>query len=213
MNTENNTQPQLSKNEVDLVIKAAEAGNIEAQNQLGMIYANGNGIELNYTEAFKWFNKAAEQNHLQALRTLSWLYANGFGTEQNDNKAQEICIKLAKLGDAKDQYFLASLYHSGLYGMKTDSKAMIHWYHQSAMQHYARAQYALAKMIMKGVDLEKNDEIAFQWLSLASINGHKKADEELKTLMQTVPADIIEGYKKRMTESIESAMQQTGLES
>ena len=132
-----------------------------------------------------------------------------FHERDNATDRIEICIKLAQLGDPKDQYFLASLYQSGLYGMKPDSESMIHWYHQSAQQHYARAQYALAKIILKGVDLEKNDEMAFQWLSLANINGHSKADEELKNLIQRVPADVIESYKKRMTDSIESAIQNT----
>lgn len=209
LNNENSTQLQLKESDITLLRKSAEAGSVEAQNQLGMIYANGNGVELNYTEAFKWIKKAAEKDHQQALRTLSWLYANGFGIEQSDEKAQQICLRLAELGDAKDQYFLASLYQSGLYGMKPDSKTMIHWYYQSAQQHYPRAQYALAKIILKGNDLEKNDEMAFQWLSLANINGHTKAGEELKALIERLPADTIDTYKKRMTASIEASTQET----
>ncbi len=208
MNKQNATQPELKPADIALITKAAEAGNIEAQNQLGMVYANGNGVELNYKEAFIWIKKAADGGHIQSLRTLSWLYANGFGIEQNDEKAQETSIILAELGDAKDQYFLASLYQSGLYGMQPDSEKMISWYYKSAQQHYARAQYALAKIIMKGVDIKSNDEMAFQWLSLANMNGHKKADEELKNLIQKLPKETIDGFKQRMTDSIKSSIEQ-----
>lgn len=196
----------ISSEDLAILRQSAEQGNAEAQHQLGMIYANGNGVDLDYTTAFNWINKAAGQGHRQALRTLAWLYANGFGTEQNDNKAQQLIIQLAEAGDPKDQYFLASLYQSGLYGMETDSKQMVFWYYQSAQQHYARAQYALAKIILKGVDLEPNDEMAFQWLSLADINGHKKAGEELRKLMQKLPPQTVEEYKARMKASIEASL-------
>lgn len=207
MNKKNATQPELKAADIALITKAAKAGNIEAQNQLGMVYANGNGVELNYKEAFIWIKKAADSGHIQSMRTLSWLYANGFGVEQSDEKAQDTSIKLAELGEAKDQYFLASLYQSGLYGMQPDSEKMISWYYKSAQQHYARAQYALAKIILKGVDIKSNDEMAFQWLSLANMNGHKKADEELKNLIQKLSKETIEGFKQRMTDSIKSSIE------
>jgi len=206
LNKQTSSKSGITSSDIDLLKKTAQAGNPEAQHQLGMCYANGDGLELDYSQAFDWVQKAADQQHTQALRTLAWLYANGFGTEQNDDKAQALVIQLAEAGGAKDQYFLASLYQSGLYGMQTDSEKMVYWYYRAAQQHYARAQYALAKIIMKGVDLEPNDEMVFQWLSLANINGHEKAGEELKKLMQKLPADIIENYKQRMKASIETAI-------
>jgi len=207
LNKETNSQTELSSADLAVIRKKAEAGNVEAQNQLGMAYAGADGLELDYKSAFKWIKLAADQNHIQSMRTLAWLYANGFGTDQNDALAQQLSVKLAEAGDAKDQYFLASLYQSGIYGMQPDTKKMIHWYFQAAQQHYARAQYALAKIILKGVDIEPNDEMAFQWLSLANINGHSKADEELKKLIQRLPPETVEGFKTRMTESIKASMQ------
>lgn len=206
----NNTQPNQSsapaidKKTLKTLEQAASQGHAEAQHQLGMIYANGQGVELDYKVAVKWQQKAAVQKHPQAMRTLAWLYANGYGTEQSDEKAQQLCLELAQAGDAKDQYFLASLYQTGIYGVKPDSKAMIHWYFQAAQQQYGRAQYALAKIILKGTDIAPNDEMAFQWLSLATINGHDKAAEELQKLTDRIPADILAGYKQRMTESIQA---------
>lgn len=208
MNTQKKAQPELSAAERELIRKAAEAGNPDAQYQLGMVYANASGVDLDYKQAFKWIHKAADSGHVQAMRTLAWLYANGFGTEQSDEKAQDTSILLAEKGDAKDQYFLASLYQSGIYGMQPDSEKMIHWYYQSAQQHYGRAQYALAKIILKGVDIKANDEMAFQWLSLANMNGHKKASEELTKLIQRLPEEKVEEFKIRMTESIKSSLQQ-----
>ena len=39
----------------------AEAGDPRAQTQLGLVYASGDGIEADESEAVKWFRKAAEK--------------------------------------------------------------------------------------------------------------------------------------------------------
>jgi len=40
----------------------AEQGNVEAQYNLGVIYAEGRGVAKDETEAVSWFRKAAEQH-------------------------------------------------------------------------------------------------------------------------------------------------------
>ena len=47
-------------------MKAAEKGHVEAQNNLGSMYYNGNGVAQNYTEALKWYMKSAEQGLAEA---------------------------------------------------------------------------------------------------------------------------------------------------
>ena len=44
----------------------AEEGDVEAQNKLGMIYYNGEGVPKDYTEAIKWYRKAAEQGYAKS---------------------------------------------------------------------------------------------------------------------------------------------------
>ena len=51
-------------------LKAAEQGNAGAQANLGIMYARGEGVPKNDTEAAKWYRKAAEQGHESAK---SWL--------------------------------------------------------------------------------------------------------------------------------------------
>ena len=47
-------------------VKKAEAGNAEAMYELGVCYANGNGVEKDETEAIKWLEKAAELGYTNA---------------------------------------------------------------------------------------------------------------------------------------------------
>jgi hypothetical protein len=56
-------------------MQAAEKGYVPAQAALGMLYANGKGVEQNYGESRKWFVKAAEGGHKLAAENA----ANGRG--------------------------------------------------------------------------------------------------------------------------------------
>jgi len=56
-------------------LQAAEKGYVPAQAALGMLYANGKGVEQNYGESRKWFVKAAEGGHPLAAVSA----ANGRG--------------------------------------------------------------------------------------------------------------------------------------
>ena len=49
----------------------AEQGYATAQHNLGVMYANGEGVEKNLTEAMKWYRKAAEQGNENALNNLN----------------------------------------------------------------------------------------------------------------------------------------------
>ena len=46
--------------------KAAEQGDAAAQNNLGFMYINGEGVPQDYQEALKWYSLAAEQGHADA---------------------------------------------------------------------------------------------------------------------------------------------------
>lgn len=53
-------------------MQAAEKGYVPAQAALGMLYANGKGVEQNYGESRKWFVKAAEGGHPLAAESAKY---------------------------------------------------------------------------------------------------------------------------------------------
>ena len=59
----------------------AAAGDAEAQLQLGLKYANGEGIPE--AEAAKWFQKAAKQGNAKAQLNLGMRYTNGQGVSKD----------------------------------------------------------------------------------------------------------------------------------
>jgi hypothetical protein len=63
--------------------KAAEQGNAAAQNDLGNMYTEGQGVPPDYVEAMKWLRKAAEQGNAAAQNNLGNMYSNGQGVPQD----------------------------------------------------------------------------------------------------------------------------------
>ncbi len=80
--------------------KAADQGNAEAQNNLAVMYANGQGVPQDYAEAVKWFRKAAGQGFPRAQHDLAVMYANGQGVPQDYAEAYKWFNLAASQGDA-----------------------------------------------------------------------------------------------------------------
>ena len=72
---------QYNKKNYDEAFKpfkiAAEGGDAEGQNSLGLCYRDGYGNTQSYTEAFNWFNLAAEQGNDQGQYNLGMCYFTG----------------------------------------------------------------------------------------------------------------------------------------
>ena len=56
---------------INLTRRAAESGDAEAQYQLGLRYAKGDGVEEDQWEAVDWLRKAAKQGHKPARDELA----------------------------------------------------------------------------------------------------------------------------------------------
>ena len=67
--------------------KAAEQGDARAQNSLGVMYYNGEGVPQDDAEAVKWYRKAAEQGDAAAQSNLGIMYANGKDVAQDTVEA------------------------------------------------------------------------------------------------------------------------------
>jgi len=65
----------------------AEAGDADAQNNLGVMYHNGNGVLQDYAEAVKWYRLAAEQGDASAQNNLGLMYEYGNGVLQDNTMA------------------------------------------------------------------------------------------------------------------------------
>ena len=72
---------------------AAEAGDPDAQNNVGEIYERGLGGQPNFEVAVIWYQKAADQGYSRALFNLGTLYEQGQGVEKDRLKALNLYRK------------------------------------------------------------------------------------------------------------------------
>lgn len=66
----------------------AEAGDPEAQYNIGWMYLNGYGLAMNDSRALEWWKKASDQGYTDASFSIAMLYSLGEGKVEKDiNKA------------------------------------------------------------------------------------------------------------------------------
>ena len=83
--------------------------------------------------------------------------------------------------------------------MEKDIEAAVDWYLKAANQGMATAQFALGKMLMEGKGVVRDDAAALQWLSLAHVNGSKRAEDYVKHLIRRMHPDEVKAVRERMT--------------
>jgi len=63
--------------------KAAEQGDVDAEDNLGAMYSNGHGVPQDYAQAIVWFRKAAQQGNADAQYNLGVMCQDGPGVPQD----------------------------------------------------------------------------------------------------------------------------------
>ena len=100
--------------------RAAEHGNSSAQNSLGNLLSNGNGIKKNIDEAFKWYKKALSGGDSIAAHNIAVTYRE-IG---NYTAAVRWFQRCARKGDGSALLQLGIHYYWGK-GVRKDSKAAV----------------------------------------------------------------------------------------
>jgi TPR repeat protein len=65
----------------------AESGDACAQDWLRVMYAKGQGVEQDFKEAVKWYQKAADQGDARGQTNLGLMYDSGDGVLEDDKEA------------------------------------------------------------------------------------------------------------------------------
>lgn len=162
---------------VDMIQAAAEAGNPQAQYELGTILLSGTGAEKKAEEALKWYRLAAKQNNADAQYALGKMYAAGDGVKksrdrafeyfnmaaeqkhpeaafevakatENENKAFELYTAAASGGVPGAQYALGNMFATGK-SVPVDFAKASKYYQAAAEQGDLKSQLALLKMYFR----------------------------------------------------------------
>src|SRR2546426_1549036 len=143
------TAPSSAKNEAESTTeqsfveskKRADSGDADAQVNLGLLYAKGEGVPQDFAQARQWYEKAATQGNAQAQVNLGEMYARSEGVPQDYDKAMEWFQKAAAQGDADGQVRLGRMYAKGE-GVPKDAAKAVEWYQKAAVQGDEAAQFS-----------------------------------------------------------------------
>jgi uncharacterized RDD family membrane protein YckC len=196
------TELALKRKPADLQ-KAADQGNARAQNDLGWLYENGQGVPKDLGKAADLYQKAADQGDADAQFNLGNLYRDGRGVPQDSEKAielyrkatdgyqkvadqkfreaAELYQKAADQGDADAQFNLGCLYQNGQ-GVPKDLEKAAKLYREAADQGHAAAQFNLGWLYQNGQGVPKDLEKAAKLYQKAADQGNETAIANLKGL-------------------------------
>ncbi len=113
-------------NLVDLKSKA-ETGNSAAQAILGITYLYGtDGIEVDYTQAYRWLSAAAEKGVSRAIANLASMYEGGLGIQKDTAKAKHLYERVGRV-EFMAALALGRIYSSGV-DVPQDPVKAFRWY-------------------------------------------------------------------------------------
>ncbi len=148
----------------------ANAGNALAQNNLGVMYSTGEGVEQNYQEAVRWYRMAASQGLADSQFNLATKYDQGLGVDQNLPEAFKWYLLAAGQGNAYAQGNVGAMYAEGQ-GVAQDYAEALKWYRLAVTQGNATAQHGLGGMYFSGLGVARDSIRAYMWFSLAAASG------------------------------------------
>jgi uncharacterized protein len=146
----------------------AEAGDREAQNQLGIIAQENH----DYREASKWFQLAANQGLSGAQVGLGFLYDIGLGVEKDFDQAARWYGLAAAQGNPDGEFDLAMCYLHGE-GVEQDQTLARKWF-SSALQHGDGGR-SLDGIGLTYEDGQRDYAEAFRWYMKAAEVGYGEA--------------------------------------
>lgn len=152
----------------------AEKGDPDAQNNLGAMYANGEGVTKDYQQAEKWYRLSANQGNSSAQNNLGWMYYKGQGVNQDYLEATRLFRLSADKGHPKAQLNLGAMYSRGE-GVTKNYQEAVKWFRLSAEQGDSEAQYNLGAMYNNGDGVSQDYQEALKWFKLSAKQGYQNA--------------------------------------
>ena len=160
----------LEKDDIELLERAANGGNVQALNARGtMLLASGDR-----DKAFECFNTAAAKKDANGLYNLGMCYLNGAGCEANENLAFECFKTAAEMGHPEAINNIGGCYRDGVVVEKS-AEASVMWFAKSAElgDMYGQLNYALA--LKRGDGVSQDDAKAVELIKASAAQGCAEA--------------------------------------
>lgn len=175
--------------------RAAEAGHVQAQTDLGGIYLSGSRdgkVKPDYAQAFRWFSAAAGQGSKEAHHFLGLLCYDGNGTPKDEAAALAHWRISAEAGVAESQFRLGRLLarhaETAAEGIELLRRAV----REGKRGGVPQAATALGAIYHKGIHVPADPQESAKWYALGANGGDPFAQlvyAQMLLLGDPVPRD------------------------
>ena len=141
--------------------RAADKGSTGAMVELGVMYANGNGVQRDEAQARKYLDRAAQAGDPRAVANLMSLGGGSAGgTVPSDPvKARALMQSAAERNSAEAQYQFGLMAEQGIGGPKDEAVARA-MYERAAAQNHAEALFRAGAFAESGTGGPQNKDAA-----------------------------------------------------
>jgi TPR repeat protein len=164
--------------------KSANKGSPFATFALGVLYEKGQGVQENFSEARRWYEKAVDLGASPAMTRLGYLYETGKGVPQDYGKAREWYEKAAANDNTDAMVNLGLLYNTGR-GVTKDYAKARELYERAAAKENAYAMRNLGLLYASGKGVAQDYAKAREWYEKAAANNNTDAMFNLGLLYET----------------------------
>ena len=156
----------------------AEQGDAVAQNRLGVMYSQGQGVAKDEAEAVRWYRKAAERGNADGENNLGSMYESGRGIGKDYAEAVRWYRKAAEQGNAFGENSIGYMYETGR-GIAKDDAEAVRWYRKAAEQGNGFGENNLGRSYRDGRGVAKDDAQAVEWFRRAAEQGNAAGQTNL----------------------------------
>jgi len=161
----------------------AQAGDTEAQFQLGNCYFFGLGVPKKQIDGVTWYRKAAEAGHAEAQFNLGGCLWQGYGVEPNQLEAARWWRKSAGQNFAPAQISVGDCFLYGRGTEKNEAEA-VRWFLKAAEQDYPAALYRLGNCYLQGTGVDRNIVEAMRYYRKAADLKYEPAIQFLHKMQE-----------------------------
>ncbi len=208
-------------------LKSAHIGVPQSQYDVGLMYANGIGVEQSFQKAIHWVAVAADRGLAAAQYLLATRYASGVAVEKDEYRALTWLVRAAEQGHPKAFHKLGRLVGQSRQGLVLSCftqaadlglleahlalgeavaqaqtgpdgiASAMASYQKAAEMGSPVAQYMLANMLAKGEGGQPKPDEALRWYRKAAAQNHPASQVALERMQGIRSVRSPAGTKRR----------------
>jgi TPR repeat protein len=190
---------QITQEQAFAMIQAeADGGSAEALITLGGFYAEGVGVQRNYSKARECYEKAALSGVAEGVYNVGVCWETGMGSEADPARAAEYFRRAAEMNLPQALFKMSVILDSGA-GVSRDENASIDYMEKAALAGHPDAASIMGLTYLNGLKGRKKDpEEGMRMLKVAAAAGNAESMKNMAVIYKDgigTPASPVNALK------------------